>query len=139
RSGCSHAGWEREWQRRTATPTDGSSSRHTFRWRTAMKHLLALIGSASLLCATDPAVMGPGMGLVIDASGALRPVVGMIGSSFVGKRVDLGPELRPVAVSPDGETVLAMAGDSALARVRPANGAVDTIATIPNPVDRVIF
>jgi hypothetical protein len=70
-------------------------------------------------------IHGPRLGLVFDeAAGALRPIVGIAGSSTLGEPLPLGVELLSAAVSPSQDYALALVGkdrDVRLIRVGQGN------------------
>jgi DNA-binding beta-propeller fold protein YncE len=119
-----------------------------------MRNRFWLIGiyvvSISGLLAQTSTLAGPRTGFVIDpASGAIRPVQGILGGATIGPTVQAGVSLAGRAVSPRGDYILAVEAETlgiwivqpgqAAAPVSGVMRAADRIATSPAGSHAVLF
>jgi hypothetical protein len=108
-----------------------------------MRPLLIMATLAASLYGADGLIessqlRGPQLGLFLDTSNAVRPVIGIPGSSFIARAIDLGPDLRVAAVSPGGERILGTVGGE-LVCVRPGQEGVQKISKLDGAIERVVF
>jgi hypothetical protein len=87
-------------------------------------------------------IYGPRLGLVFDeAAGALRPIVGIAGSSTMGDALPLGVALESAVISPSQDYALALVGKDTqvrLVRVGPSNIVqVKVLLSAPPAPDRI--
>jgi hypothetical protein len=89
------------------------------------------------------AIHGPRLGLVFDeAAGALRPIVGIAGSSTMGDPLPLGVTFRRAVVSPTQDYALALVGNDAEVRLIRAGQSMMPLKPLPEAVrapDRMVI
>jgi len=104
------------------------------------RSVLVLTGLLALpLCAQDP-IRGPMLGWVWDArQQSIRPILGIAGSSVLGKAADLGTAVRFASISPNQEFAFGLTGDArepAAIDLRPASPTLTPVAGVPAGADR---
>jgi hypothetical protein len=107
--------------------------------RSAVAVLAVLTGGAY---AQQGHVTGPQMGYVFDGPArAVRPVLGVPGSSVMGGALQFGYDLAAVSISPSADWGVATAADGALHFVRFSGGSAAEISFSGSSVkpDRVVF
>ena len=79
---------------------------------------LSLFIAAGTAASQTHSIHGPRLGLVFDeAAGALRPIVGIAGSSTIGDPLPLGIALKRAVVSPSQDYALALVANDAHVRL----------------------
>lgn len=105
---------------------------------------LSLVIAAGTAASQTHSIQGPRLGLVFDdAAGALRPIVGIAGSSTMGDPLPLGVALKRAVISPNQDYALALVGNNARVHlVLPRQNKIALIRALPDATrapDRMVI